>query len=157
MNEQPFNESVNRIIAELTNSEDLSPDVLETILKTYGPQLADVAAYVRFSDDQYSRNFIYHCDRFQIILLCWKPGQASPVHDHGESACGVRVLAGEATESVFADGIDERATPSTVHALRVGAVSANTGKFVHRIANNSRQNLITLHVYSPPLVSVPRV
>ena len=34
-------------------------------------------------------------------MLCWKNGQRSPIHDHTGSSCGVRVLRGTLTETLF--------------------------------------------------------
>ena len=61
----------------------------------------DVANHLCFSERQYMRNLMKAGPWYNIVVLCWKNGQRSPIHDHLGSSCGVRVLRGVATETMF--------------------------------------------------------
>ena len=39
--------------------------------------------------------------KFNLILMCWPEGIASPIHDHADSHCFMRILDGEAKETRF--------------------------------------------------------
>lgn len=111
----------------------------------------DVAPYVRFCDEEYQRNLLREGPGYQALILCWKPGQASPIHDHRGSACGVRVVQGTATEIVFEIGdgpMQERET----HHLQAGGVCGSYDTDTHIVVNQHETDpLVTLHVYTPPL------
>jgi selenocysteine lyase/cysteine desulfurase/predicted metal-dependent enzyme (double-stranded beta helix superfamily) len=104
-----------------------------------------------FSDVGYTRLQLAGNDRYEVLLMGWKSGQQSPIHDHARSVCGARVLKGVASETTF------RFTPSG-HLLAEGTRSVSEGGVflsqdgdMHLIANYEQQELCTLHVYSPPL------
>ncbi|HYE98987.1 MAG TPA: hypothetical protein VEJ18_08755, partial [Planctomycetota bacterium] len=111
----------------------------------------DVNASLLFSDAAYTRLRLAGNDRYEVLLMGWKPGQQSPIHDHAKSTCGARVLQGVASETTF------RFTPSGhllaegTRATSQGGVFASKDADIHLIANYESTNLCTLHVYSPPL------
>ena len=111
------------------------------------------ADYVRFDAERYARNLVAHGPQFYALLLCWLPGQASPIHDHRGAACGVRVIQGTATETSFRLQGD-RLVEDSVTTLRAGEVCGSFDDDIHEIRNNGSDNLVTLHVYSPYLDNI---
>ena len=111
--------------------------------------LADAQAFIQFDSETYKRNFVLDLEHAQVLVLCWRSSQGSPVHDHGLSNCGVLVLAGQATETVF-DTVSR--LPLAIDERPAGSLSVVPGSYVHKIENLHKEDLITLHVYSPPLV-----
>src|SRR5262249_16195455 len=61
----------------------------------------DVADHIHFSERAYARNLIRAGTWYNVLALCWKNGQRSPIHDHAGSSCAVRVLRGTLTETHF--------------------------------------------------------
>ena len=88
------------------------------------------------------------------MVLCWRGGQRTPIHNHAGSVCGFRVREGTGTETIF------ESTPSGVikavsaHDLPVGTINATQDSDIHQVSNcqAAGEDLITLHVYSPPLL-----
>lgn len=112
-----------------------------------------LAEFIRFSDARYCRNLVGYGSQFYVLLLCWKPGQASPIHDHCNATCGVRVVSGVATETRFRErgtGLAE----DTVRRLRAGEVCGSIDEDIHQVRNEGDDNLVTLHVYSPVLDNI---
>jgi cysteine dioxygenase len=114
----------------------------------------DVADYLVFRPDRYVRNLLHEGPAYQALVLCWRNGQRSPIHNHRGSNCGVKVLRGVATETQFA-----RAPNGMVYAVKsrdlsVGHVCASADDNVHQVSNLQAggADLVTLHVYSPPLL-----
>ena len=111
----------------------------------------DLDARALFSDAGYTRLQVAGDDRYEVLLMGWKPGQQSPIHDHAKSVCGARVLKGVASETTF------RFTPSGhlraegTRPVPAGSVFASSDADIHLIANYETSPLCTLHVYSPPL------
>jgi cysteine dioxygenase len=107
-----------------------------------------LAEYIHFSDERYSRNLLAHGPQFYALVLCWKPGQASPIHDHKGASCGVRVIQGTATETSFR-WQDDKLVADSVVGIQAGKVCGSFDDDIHEIRNNGGDNLVTLHVYSP--------
>jgi cysteine dioxygenase len=114
----------------------------------------EVAEFIRFSDRAYARNLVSAGPWYNALALCWKNGQRSPIHDHKGSSCGVRVLRGTLTETLFelTPNGDVKATFS--RDLSAGGVIGSEDTDIHQISNLQPGNadLVTLHVYSPPLL-----
>ncbi|MBB4200305.1 hypothetical protein CCR94_00440 [Rhodoblastus sphagnicola] len=113
----------------------------------------DVAPYIRANPHAYNRACVARRDHFELLVMTWLPGQASPPHDHGDSAGVVRVLRGQALETSYALSGDGFAEAELAELLEEGAVTAFQDAGAHSLANSpeAEQPLATLHVYAPPL------
>jgi len=60
-----------------------------------------LAGSVNFNERDYQRNLVHSTATYEVLILCWRSGQRSPIHDHGDSVCGLLVLEGVATEASF--------------------------------------------------------
>lgn len=86
------------------------------------------------------------------LLLVWNPGKGSPIHDHANAHCIMKVLAGELTETVYhppnSEG-DEASPLRLKHQKRyqtdqVTYISDDIG--LHRVHNPSpNQVAVSLH------------
>src|SRR5262245_65673580 len=61
----------------------------------------ELEEFLCFSSRGYTRNLVRAGPWYHLLVLCWKNGQRSPIHDHTGSSCGVRVLRGVLTETAF--------------------------------------------------------
>jgi cysteine dioxygenase len=113
----------------------------------------DVAEFVRFSEKQYARNLVRAGEWYYLLVLCWRNGQRSPIHDHAGSSCGVRVLRGAMTETVFRFAPNGAVLPMGSRELSAGGVCGSEDSDMHQVSNlqAGSADLVTLHVYSPPL------
>ena len=145
-------------VAELVSwlqSFDHQIDLRELQLRLDDERLnsAALADYINFCSERYSRNLLAHGPQFYALVMCWLPGQASPIHDHKGAACGVRVIEGTATETAFrCEG--GRLVEASVTTLAAGEVCGSFDDDIHEIRNNGDANLVTLHVYSPYLDNI---
>lgn len=114
----------------------------------------DVAEHVQFARNHYARNLMRAGEWYHALVLCWRNGQRSPIHDHAQSSCGVRVLRGVATETLFeaTQHGHIKATFSRDHLP--GSVCGSEDADMHQISNlqDGDADLVTLHIYSPPLL-----
>lgn len=116
--------------------------------------LAELQPFLRFGRQTYQRNLMHSGPGYQALILCWRSGQRSPIHDHTGSSCGVRILTGVATETLF-----ERTESGFVYAtgsrrLECGQVCGSQDADIHQVSNLQPDgcDLVTLHVYSPALL-----
>ncbi len=131
-----------KIVAALDGPVPLSPAALAEALR---PSLSidDVAPWIKFDSHNYMRNLVDRGDRWEVRLLCWRPGQTTSLHGHGGSACAFRILRGSAVESVL--GRRDRVwAPGDV-------VEESSVDLIHQVGNAAADPMLTLHAYSPPL------
>jgi cysteine dioxygenase len=110
---------------------------------------------VNFDETSYQRNLIHNSEKYEVLVICWRSGQRSPIHDHGDSACGFLVVEGAATETSFEVSPSGRLVPALSRRLGAGAPAVSTSGDIHQVANPEppAMDLIGLHVYSPRLTT----
>jgi cysteine dioxygenase len=113
----------------------------------------DVSEFIRFSDHAYARNLMRAGTWYHVLVLCWKNGQRSPIHDHAGSACALRVLRGVLTETVFEFTPNGHVKAVKSQDFPPGTVLASQDSDLHQVSNlqPGSADLVTLHVYTPPL------
>ncbi|MCB0359389.1 MAG: cysteine dioxygenase family protein, partial [Bdellovibrionales bacterium] len=124
------------------------------LLKNLEITRSDVAPLLRFSERAYARNVVKHTDQYDVFLICWRPGQASTIHDHRGSVCAFKIVSGHATEIVFEPTVGGYVRPMTERLYSEGEIcSAQDDETVHQVINRTTANedLVTLHIYAPPL------
>lgn len=116
--------------------------------------LDDLAGHLVFSPDRYVRNRLHDGRSYQALVLCWRNGQRSPIHNHRGSICGVKILHGVATETVFARAPNGLIYATGSRNLTAGCTCVSIDDDIHQISNLQAggADLITLHLYSPALV-----
>ena len=123
----------------------------------------ELARYQHWSDERYTRTRFYGGERFEILVLCWKEGQTSPIHDHAQSICTMVVLEGAAVTSLY-DVVDtgggfaapfagKALVPEGTSALEAGSITTVYGGDIHRVGNplGSGHRLMTIHFYLRPI------
>jgi predicted metal-dependent enzyme (double-stranded beta helix superfamily) len=92
-------------------------------------------------------------ESFDAWLIWWPTGGAVDFHDHGGSAGAIAVVAGELTEVELAPGAGGAADVER-RLLPAGSVHRLAADVVHDIVNAGSVPALSVHVYSPPLVSM---
>jgi cysteine dioxygenase len=114
----------------------------------------EVSDLIRFSPRTYQRIPLRGTDWYQAWVMCWRNGQRSPIHDHKGSSCAVRVLRGTLTETLFAFAPNGHVKAACSRDFQPGEVLGGEDGDVHQVSNlqAGQADLVTLHVYSPPLI-----
>lgn len=130
-------------------------------LEVLTAQLADLEVdwrelkpHVHYSARTYCRNLIRSSQHYNLLVLCWKNGQRSPIHDHRGSSCAVRVLKGVMTETLFDFAANGHIKATTSRDMPAGSIVGSVDQDMHQVSNLQAGDaeLITLHLYSPPLL-----
>jgi predicted metal-dependent enzyme (double-stranded beta helix superfamily) len=90
---------------------------------------------------------------FSVVVMVWRPGQRTPVHDH-LTWCVTAVLQGTEYEEVFANRGDHLETVGR-NANPVGTVSgfAPPGD-IHQVTNIGDAVAVSMHVYGTDITRV---
>ncbi|MGO9392862.1 FAD/NAD(P)-binding protein [Rhodoblastus sp.] len=114
--------------------------------------LADVAPYVRSNSRSYNRAAVAVRESYELLVMTWLPGQASPPHDHSGSVCVLKVVQGAAMEGCYRLGADGYADFDYETKLETSGVAAFQDAGVHSVRNASVLDaLVTVHAYAPKL------
>jgi cysteine dioxygenase len=149
--------TIDEFLSELDRHSKRVPlDLLVRHMKALDVCLDDVCRCVEFSEERYRRNLLHAGPGYQALILCWRNGQRSPIHDHVGSSCGVRVLKGVATETFFKRSANGMIVAASSRELDVGSVTGSQDDDIHQMSNlqPNGADLVTLHVYSPPLLNM---
>ena len=115
----------------------------------------DYGHAVNYRDEHYCRNVLKVGPGYSALILCWKDGQGTPIHDHRGSACGVRVLEGEVIETTYVQSEDGSLTQDRQLTYEQGLVCGSYDDDTHTLQNlqNNGRETITMHVYTPPMMN----
>jgi len=99
----------------------------------------------------YARNCIERTSTYELILICWKPGDQSPVHGHDEQKCWVHQVDGTLKEDRFNEENGELVHCNSME-LSPGTLSYMEDRMgYHSLTNRSTQRAMTLHLYISPI------
>ena len=114
---------------------------------------ADLQPYLGFKEGNYWRHRVCRNQFVEMLVLCWQPGQRTPIHDHNGSHGGVKVHRGMLWETTFTYDTLAGLEYKSAREYAPGAVTGSDVPDIHQLGNPdvSEQNLITIHVYAPPL------
>lgn len=166
---------VNRLLT-LSPSE-FTISRVSTILSERPIRSSSLQSFLNFRDAKYARNLVHRCDAFEMMVLCWQPGQVTPIHNHAGQCGWVRVLRGRMEETDYAapdwmrggvippgrieiddDGVGHGITLTELDTRVIEAGSAvsavDRARSIHRLGNPKRhagdERAVTLHVYARP-------
>lgn len=138
-------------------------------------QLTDssLRPYLHFDDKFYTRNLIYRDDLFEVMAICWQPGQKTAVHTHNGQLCWMLTQRGaievvdykwmgcDHPEFQNVVGIDCLAGSDHTKVERLREVEATAGgpvvtadklQTIHQLFNLSEPT-VSIHIYSRPIDS----
>lgn len=113
----------------------------------------DLRSYRSFKTGNYARHRVFRNEFAELLVLCWRPGQRTPIHDHNGSYGAVRVCEGVMWETIFELDATSTLFYKSAREWKQGFVTGADVPDIHQLGNPevSGQNLVTLHLYAPPL------
>jgi cysteine dioxygenase len=137
-------------------------------------QAAALKDYVWWRDSFYTRNLIYRDELFEVMTICWSPGQKTAIHTHNGQLGWMTVAQGEVRTHEFSHtmcnapenqnvvNIDCLGGATELQIDKVGTVVCAEGsgmvtvdkmQTIHQIENAGTTGCVSLHVYSKPFDS----
>jgi SAM-dependent methyltransferase/predicted metal-dependent enzyme (double-stranded beta helix superfamily) len=115
-----------------------------------GVQPEDLSPWADFDHpvtDSYGRKLVFKAANFEIMVMSWRPGDFSTIHDHGHTQWGAVQIFGPAEHATF------RWTDDQLHTLArwqvaPGDVVGVNHRLIHQMGNPTRGSFfLSLHVY----------
>ena len=142
------------LVAELEGLAGLpSLEQLDSWLENSAIEREDLLPYIGFKEGNYWRHRVVRNDFVEMLVLCWRPGQRTPIHDHNGSQGAVLVYEGLMWETTFNFDPSAGLSYKSGQEYKGGGVTSAAVPDIHQLGNPdvSGQDLITIHIYSPPL------
>lgn len=174
----PLHTTVEDLVANLASlkRDAITTDIVTRCVDSTAVGVDALKEYIWWRDEFYTRNLIYRDELFEVMTICWKAGQKTPIHTHNGQLGWMTVPQGEvvidnfhhescnAPENQNVVGIDCLGGATKIHLEPVGSLRCNDSsgvaivsklQSIHRIMNNdpSAAGCISLHIYSKPFDS----
>ncbi|KAJ3495757.1 hypothetical protein NLG97_g3168 [Lecanicillium saksenae] len=141
-------------------SDDIDVTFLTRLMKLYDARDRNWSKYA-FGDASrgYTRNLVDEGNgKSNLLVLVWSPGKGSPIHDHGNAHCLMKILKGNLTETRYEfpqegepSGPMKVITEKTYKENQVAYMADELG--LHRVSNRGSDFAVSLHLYTPPNVA----
>lgn len=145
-------------LAKLPDGDDYFERVTRYV-RTHLVDRASLEPYALFDESKYTRNLIFKNELFEVMALCWMPGQISRLHNHRDQYCWMVMAEGQ-LENVTYKVHDQdpaagtcRVEPSTSTLItRERPMAVDLVEPVHQITNCPSANCraLSVHIYSKP-------
>ncbi len=155
--------SVSDLVRDLERLSDRTPmqfaDGVDALLRGVRLDPASLAPYSFFSERHYTRNLIFKNAMFEMLTLCWWPGQKSSIHNHRDQRCWMLVSEGTLENQNYRVTRRDPATKTceieeTTRCLikRDQPLAVDMDEPVHQIRNGEELGgkAMSIHIYSRP-------
>lgn len=107
-------------------------------------------AHTFYMSERYTRNLMFKCPQFELLLLCWGPQHISPIHGHEGEKCWMRVEEGELHFTNYAElqAVPFKLQEQSSASGSAGFVDGPAG--IHRVQNPTDKQARSLHLYARP-------
>ncbi|XMA12318.1 hypothetical protein WAI453_005109 [Rhynchosporium graminicola] len=137
------------------DSSDIDVQNLQRLMENHLSSEKDWEKYA-FEDLSrgYTRNLVdVGNGKSNLLILVWTPRKGSPIHDHADAHCLMKVLKGTLKETRFDFPLNNATAPQIIketlyHEGEVTYMADELG--LHRISNPGEEVAVSLHLYTPP-------
>ncbi|KAF2183222.1 cysteine dioxygenase type I [Zopfia rhizophila CBS 207.26] len=147
------------------DSEDVDAKELQALMEDYVSAEAEWAKYALGDETRgYTRNLVDKGNgKSNLLILVWTPGKGSPIHDHANAHCIMKILKGQLKETLYSwptvqlnndEECPLKVKKETIyHENEVTYMSDKLG--LHKISNpDPKEVAVSLHLYTPPNAAV---
>ncbi|EXJ95912.1 cysteine dioxygenase [Capronia coronata CBS 617.96] len=148
------------------DSADVDENDLIRLMEGYVSQESQWHQYA-FADTSrnYTRNLVDEGNgKSNLLVVVWNPGRSSPIHDHANAHCVMKILKGSLKETLYsmppgsADSqIKSSGTLTPPQIVKETTYAENEVTYIsdqiglHKISNpSSTEAAVSLHLYTPP-------
>lgn len=146
------------------DSADVDENDLIRLMEEYHSKESQWQPYA-FADStrNYTRNLVDEGNgKSNLLVVVWNPGKCSPIHDHADAHCVMKLLKGSLKETLYnkphlCDASEPAGTTTPPRVVGETIYTENQVTYIsdqlglHKIANVSDTDVaVSLHLYTPP-------
>ncbi len=149
---QPGARTLPGLIASLRRAR--SRAAFERLLRAADLSSEELASLATWNSRHYTRNCLLRTEAFELMLICFEPGQSTSIHDYGREEGWVRPVQGELIEERYRVNPDGALVCTDERRLTVDEVShLPKDASIHRFTNPLPMRVLSLNLYARPLRS----
>ena len=130
-------------------------DVVDARLEELIVPVDELLPQLPFLRRRYARTLVHRCEAFELLLLSWSPGSASPIHDHDGQDCWFVPLAGAFDLDDYAilaeNDSEARLTPLRSRRLYDGDLDRRDRYEAVHSVTPATPLAVSLHLYARPI------
>jgi len=144
-----FSKGIENLIKDIKHQKFLTNPLVSEIVECNHISEDDIVNYISCNhspNESYGRQLIFDNGNFKILLMSWKSGDFTAIHNHGFTEWGCVYFFGEATHRLYSviDGELKIIQKDNFHK---GQIASVCGDLTHIMGNSSSENFTTLHIY----------
>jgi len=144
-----YSKPLQNLINEIKNQSVVDNPTLAEIVQSNKLTNKDIAPFVSYNhgnNESYGRKLIYDNGNFKILLMSWKSGDFTAIHNHGYTEWGSVYFFGDATHRLYEVDKDELKLVRKDNFYK-GQIASVCGDLTHIMGNSSDENFTSLHIY----------
>lgn len=137
------------LIDDINHYPYIDNELVANMVQSYRFTVKDVEPYMLFSHcnkESYGRTLIYDNGNFKMLLMSWKAGDFTAIHNHGFTEWGCVYTFGEATHRLYEVEQNELKLIQK-DIFPAGAIASVCGDLTHMMGNAGSEDFVTLHIY----------
>jgi len=145
--------SLRSIAQRLEKDRYLKPSEMRKIVLAADVKVEELKPWADFDhpvEDSYGRKLVYKGENFEIMVMSWRPGDFSTIHDHGHTQWGAVQVFGPAEHATFRHS-EGRISTLARWRMKAGDAVGVHHSLVHQMGNPTHDTFfLSLHVYGEP-------
>ncbi len=142
--------TIRELVQELLRHRDVAS--YPRILERYRGWSPDLEPYFRWNSRHYTRTCIHRNSEFELLVICYEPGQRTSIHDYDSQTAWIHPVMGEVVEERFSLQAGDGVKAVEEKLLRPGTDdSLSNGNTIHRFTNRGPVRAVTLNLYARPM------
>jgi predicted metal-dependent enzyme (double-stranded beta helix superfamily) len=141
--------SVENLVKALESLEQFTPESVHGVVSECDIGVEDLRDWIDYDypvSESYGRKMVHDGSFFEVMVMCWRPGDYSGIHDHGNAEFGAVKIFGAAEHATFKLE-NQKLTTICREIVKSGTTLKVTASLIHQMGNPGESNFFTLHVY----------
>ena len=141
--------SVKNLVKTLESLGKFTPESVHEAISECDIGAEDLGGWIDYDypiSDSYGRKMVHNGGFFEVMIMSWKPGDYSGIHDHGKAEFGAVKIFGVAEHAIFKLE-KQKLTTISREIIKSGTTLKVTPSLIHQMGNPGESNFFTLHVY----------
>ena len=141
--------TIYKLILDIKNAGKMDNSLITEIVNSNKLSEKDLGAFVSFghaNSQSYGRKLIFDNGNFKLLLMSWKAGDFTAIHNHGNTEWGCVYFFGEASHRLY-EIVDDELKIIQKDNFHEGQIAAVCGDLTHMMGNAGSKDFTTLHIY----------
>lgn len=145
----PLSENLRDLVSAIEATAVLCAPAARALLIEAGITAEELAPWSDFEHpaaDGYGRRLVHDGGHYELMVMSWRSGSMSAIHDHGYTTWGAVQLFGDAEHATFRHQNQTLSTGAR-RTVPAGTVMAVSHELIHQMGNINQPPYFTLHLY----------